>query len=216
MLDNSKQHPREARRYTVCFFCFIGSRAVGAHVVRAQTFLRWHHAEISRSEGPHQLTDMNIQHYFASPDRNPSQQLPVPEHLHNSLLTRYLITKHFHSRHFHRRPLSTDGAELFAPRNGDGIGKARPCLDVNLDENWFVNVAFIMHEKKQNKKTLLVYQWGGAVCSRWGKSLGEVWTRGSTLELSSANLPPSWSPITWPFASFSLYVCLCNSFYTAA
>lgn len=136
---------------------------------------------------------------------------PVPEHLHNSLLTRYLITEHFH-----RRPLSTDGAQLFTPQKGDGIGKARPCLDVNLDENWFVNVAFIMHEKKQNKKTLLVYQWCGAVCSRWGKSLGEVWTRGSTLELSSANLPPSWSPITWPFASFSLYVCLCNSFYTAA
>ena len=76
MLDNSKQHPWEAQHHNVCFFYFIGSRAVGADVVRAQIFLRWHSAEISCSESPHQLTDMNIQHYFASLDRNPSQQLP--------------------------------------------------------------------------------------------------------------------------------------------
>lgn len=158
---------------------------------------------------------MNIQRHFASLYINLSQQLPTRKHLCKKKISLDSETNHesfwtLNASVAEPQPHRRRHAVLFAEQKA-ASAKSSSASGCQSERNWFLIVAFIMFEKKGKKETCLdVYQQGDAASSRWGKSLGGVWTRGSILKPSSTNLLPSRSPITWPFTSFLfIYVCVC-------
>lgn len=114
--------------------------------VRAQTLLRWCGADISCRQTPHSLADMNIQHCFASPWINPTEQLQ--EHLHDSLFHSATNYELFPPPAFPRQSLS-DSFKLFARWHKDGINNPDPWLDVDLNkiDLWFLHL--LCYEKRR-------------------------------------------------------------------